>query len=184
MKDGGRHPSFLFTRHITVKWHMIEIRPIQSHEIAEARYVIFKVAYEVFKEESTLEESIAKYSAKGVLKDLDNIQKNYFDNGGTFLVTCDDDHLIGTGAIRYLEDGVCELKRLWLLTEYHGQGLGYRMMQELFQIARAKGYKLMRLETDYEVQTRAVEFYKRLGFYEIPRYEGDDPEDLAMEIVL
>ena len=163
---------------------MIEIRPIQPDEIAEARYVIFKVAYEIFKEASTLEESIAKYSAQGVLKDLEDIQKNYFGNGGTFLVTCDNNRVIGTGAIRYLEEGVCELKRLWLLTEYHGQGLGYRMMQELFHIAREKEYKMMRLETDLAFQTRAVEFYRRLGFYEIPRYEGDDPEDMAMEIRL
>jgi putative acetyltransferase len=163
---------------------MIQIRPIQPHEIAEARLVIFKVAYEVFKEASTLEESIAKYSAQGVLKDMDDVQRNYFDNGGTFLVLCRDERIIGTGAIRYLEDGVCELKRLWLLTEYHGQGLGYRMMQELFSIARAKGYRLMRLETDHVIQTRAVEFYKQLGFYEIPRYEGDDPEDMAMEIAI
>ncbi len=163
---------------------MFEIHPIKLQEIAEARHVIFKVAYEVFKEAGTLEESIAKYSAQGILEDLDDIQKNYFDNGGTFLVACNDNRVIGTGAIRYLEEGVCELKRLWLLTEYHGQGLGYRMMQELFQIARERGYKLMRLETDDEFQTRAVEFYKQLGFYEIPRYEGDDPEDLAMEIVL
>jgi len=163
---------------------MIEIRPIQPHEVEEAKSVIFKVAYDVFKETSTLEESIVKYSAKGTLKDLDNIQKNYFENGGTFLVLHDNGHIIGTGAIRYLEEGICELKRMWLLTEYHHQGFGYRMIQELFSVARAKEYKLMRLETDFEFQTRAVEFYKQLGFYEIPRYEGDDPEDLAMEIRL
>jgi len=163
---------------------MIEIRPIQPHEVEEAKSVIFKVAYDVFKETSTLEESIAKYSAKGTLKDLDNIQKNYFENGGTFLVLHDNGRIIGTGAIRYLEEGICELKRMWLLTEYHHQGFGYRMIQELFSVARAKEYKLMRLETDFEFQTRAVEFYKKLGFYEIPPYEGDDPEDLAMEIRL
>jgi len=176
-------PRFIYPN-TAVKLHMIDIRPIHPHEIEEAKLVIFKVAYEVFKEASSLEESIAKYSAQEVLKDLEDIQKNYFDNGGAFLVTCDNNRIIGTGAIRYLEEDVCELKRLWLLTEYHRQGLGYRMIQGLFHIAREKGYKLMRLETDYEFQTRAVEFYKQLGFYEIPRYEGDDPEDLAMEIAL
>ncbi|NTU57263.1 MAG: GNAT family N-acetyltransferase, partial [Anaerolineales bacterium] len=65
---------------------------------------------------------------------------------------------------------------------YHGQGLGYRMMQELFKIARDLGYKVMRLETD-NVQKRAVDFYKRLGFYEIPRF-GDDPDDIGMEMYL
>jgi ribosomal protein S18 acetylase RimI-like enzyme len=82
-----------------------------------------------------------------------------------------------------LEPGVCELKRLWLLSEYHGQGLGHRMMMELLSFARSKRYKVMRLETDNAVQRRAVEFYKRLGFYEIPRF-GDDPDDIAMEMHL
>lgn len=163
---------------------MITIRPIQQHEIPEAKRVIFTVAFEVFKEAGTLEESIAKYSAQGKLQEMDDVQSNYFNNGGTFLVIRDDDRIIGTGAIRFLEDGVCELKRLWLLPEYHGRGLGYRMMQELFSIARAKGYQAMRLQTDNAFQKRAVQFYERLGFYEVARYEGDDLEDMAMEIIL
>lgn len=162
---------------------MIEIRPIQQSEVPEAKRVIFTVAYEVFREASTLEESIAKYSAQGKLSEMDDVQKNYFENGGTFLVTVDDGRIIGTGAIRWLEEDVCELKRMWLLTEYHGQGLGYRMMQELFKTARDMGYKTIRLETDRVVQTRAVNFYKKLGFYEIPRF-GDDPDDMGMEMTL
>ena len=162
---------------------MIEIRPIQQNEVTEAKRVIFTVAFEGFRDASTLEESIAKYSAQGKLSEMDDVQKNYFENGGTFLVTVDDGRIIGTGAIRWLEEGVCELKRMWLLTEYHGQGLGYRMMQELFKIARDMGYKVIRLETDRVVQTRAVNFYRKLGFYEIPRF-GDDPDDMGMEIAL
>lgn len=162
---------------------MIEIRPIQPHEVAEAKLVVFTVAFELFGGADTLEESIAKFSAQGKLSEMDDVQKNYFDNGGTFLVTVDDGRIIGTGAIRRLEEGVCELKRMWLLTEYHGQGLGYRMMQELFKSARERGYKVMRLETDRAVQTRAVNFYRKLGFYEIPRF-GDDPDDMGMEMAL
>lgn len=162
---------------------MIEIRPIQPHEVAEAKLVVFAVAFELFGGADTLEESIAKFSAQGKLSEMNDVQKNYFDNGGTFLVTVDDGRIIGTGAIRRLEEGVCELKRMWLLTEYHGQGLGYRMMQELFKSARERGYKVMRLETDRAVQTRAVNFYRKLGFYEIPRF-GDDPDDMGMEMTL
>ena len=145
--------------------------------------MIFTVAYDVFKEAGTLEESISRYCAQGKLSEMDDVQKNYFENGGTFLVTVDDGRIVGTGAIRFLDEGVCELKRMWLLTEYHGQGFGYRMMQELFSIARSKGYRVMRLETDRVVQNRAVAFYKKLGFYEIPRF-GDDPDDMGMEIYL
>ena len=162
---------------------MVEIRPIKIHEIQEARRVIFTVAHEIFNETGTLEASIARYSGQGKLNEMDNVQINYFENGGTFLVTIKDERIIGTGAIRFFEKGVCELKRLWLLTEFHGQGHGYRMMQKLLRIAREKGYRIMRLETDRLAQSRAVKFYLRLGFYEIPRY-GDDPDDMGMELIL
>jgi len=162
---------------------MIYIRPIQQHEVPEAKFLIFTIAHELFKEAGSLEESIALYTSKGKLSEMDDVQKNYFDNGGTFLVTVSNEKIIGTGAIRYLEEGVCELKRLWFRFEFQGQGHGYRMMQELFKVAREKGYKTMRLLTDREVQKNAVAFYERLGFHEIPSF-GDDPDDMGMEMIL
>ena len=162
---------------------MIEIRTIQPHEIPQAKRVIFSVAFELFKGADTLEESIAKFSSQGKLAEMNDVQKNYFENGGVFLVAVEEGHIIGTGAVKNLEDGVCEIKRLWLLSQYQGQGIGYRIMQKLIDFARQKKYKIMRLETDPIIQTRAVDFYKQLGFYEIPRY-GDDPDDMGMEFIL
>ncbi|HXF86503.1 MAG TPA: GNAT family N-acetyltransferase, partial [Anaerolineales bacterium] len=96
---------------------------------------------------------------------------------------CEGGRIIGTGGIRRWEDSVCELKRLWVTWEFHGQGVGHRLMQELISIARAKGYKKMRLETNPVYQARAVAFYKKLGFREIPPY-GEHPDELAMELDL
>ena len=127
--------------------------------------------------------SAAFYEARGQLHDMDELQPTYFDNDGIFLVMTDDDQIIGTGAVRKIDDEICELKRLWLSFEYHGQKLGYRMMQELLSFACQKGYRRMRLETDQDHQNRAFEFYKRLGFYEIPRY-SDNEDDVAMEMML
>jgi len=162
---------------------MFEIHPIQSEQVAEAKRVIYTVARELFSDPEPLEEVIAACEARGELSDMDDIQHNYFENGGTFLVMMDHGTVIGTGAIRRLDDHVCELKRLWFLMAYQGQGLGYRMIRELFAIARAKGYQTMRLETDPTHQSRALAFYQRLGFSEIPRY-GDDPDDIGMEMAL
>jgi len=149
---------------------MIKIRHIQPGEVAVAKQLIYRVAHEVYKDKRSLKESMAFYESRGQLHDMDDIQQTYFDNHGIFLVMTDDDRLIGTGAIRKLDDGTCELKRLWLLFEYHGKGLGYRMTQELLSFAREKGYSRIRLETDRDHQNRAFDFYKRLGFSEIPRY--------------
>jgi putative acetyltransferase len=162
---------------------MIEIRRIQPHEWPAAKQVIYRVAHEIFNDPRPLEESIAYYESRRELKDMDDIQTNYFENGGVFLVMLDGNEMIGTGAIRQLEDDTCELKRLWLLSKFHGKGLGYRMLQELLSFAREKGYQRIRLETDPESQSRALDFYRRIGFYEIPRYT-ERTDDIAMELPL
>lgn len=162
---------------------MIRIRPAESHEIPFAKELIYRVAHQVFQDTRSLEESIAFYESRGQLDDMDDFQHTYLDNDGIFLVITDDDQIIGTGAVRKLDESICELKRVWLLFEYHGQGLGYRMIQELLSFARTKGYQRIRLETDRNDQSRAYNLYKRLGFYEIPRYSNNE-DDVAMEMTL
>ncbi len=162
---------------------MIEIRPITPDEWMDAKRVVYRVALVIFGGERPLEEFIAYYESIHELKDMDDIQKSYFENGGTFLGMFKEEQMICTGALRRIDDETCELKRLWLLDEYHGQGLGYRMLQELFTHARDRGYKRVWLETDPVAQSRALEFYKQVGFYEIPSY-SDRGDEQAMEMYL
>jgi putative acetyltransferase len=162
---------------------MITIRHIEPHEVPIAKDLIYRVAHQVFRDTRPLEESVAFYEARGQLHDMDNVQQAYFEDDGLFLVMTDEDRIIGTGAIYKIDHTICELKRVWLLFEYHGRGLGYRMVQELLAFAREKGYQRIRLETDRDDQSRAYALYKRLGFYEIPRY-SENEEDAAMEMVL
>ena len=162
---------------------MIEIRPIQPNEWMQAKRVVYRVAYVIFTGDRPLEEFIAHHESIHELKDMDDIQKNYFENGGIFLGMFQDGEMICTGAIRRLDQETCELKRLWLLTEFHGQGLGYRMLQELLSIAKERGYKRMRLETDPVAQNQALNFYRQIGFYEIPSY-SDQTDEVAMEMFL
>lgn len=162
---------------------MIKIRHIRPDEIAIAKQLIYEVAHGVFLDTRPLQDSIAFYESKRQLQDIDDLQAYYFNNDGIFLVMTDGDQIIGTGAIGKIDDEICELKRLWLRFEYHGKGLGYRMIQELFAFARMKGYQRIRLETDYDYQSRAFRLYQRLGFYEIPRYTNHQDE-VAMEMIL
>jgi putative acetyltransferase len=162
---------------------MINIRPLKPEEIPVAKKLIYQVAHKVFQDTRSLDECIAFYESKSLLQDIDDLEECYFNNNGIFLAMTDDNRIIGTGAVLKMNDEICELKRVWLLHEYHGQGLGYRIMQELLAFAREKGYARMRLETDQEYQSRAFSFYKRLGFYEIPRYSQHEDET-AMEMIL
>jgi putative acetyltransferase len=160
---------------------MITIRPILEEEIPAAKRVILTVGYGIFGWDGSPEDSILYFENSNEFVDMDNLQTHYFDNDGLFLaVLVDDDSLIGSGAIRKLDRNIAELKRIWLLDEYQGQGIEFQLVTPLFNFASAQGYQYIRLQTSPQ-QTRAIAFYKRLGFLEIPCY-NDDKEAVSMEI--
>jgi putative acetyltransferase len=96
--------------------------------------------------------------------------------------TLDEGRVIGSGAIRPLDEKLCELKRMWLLEPYQGKGIGYSIMQRLLDFARQIGYERIRLETGTG-QARAISFYHRIGFQDVEDPELDD-DDLMMEMAL
>jgi ribosomal protein S18 acetylase RimI-like enzyme len=161
---------------------MIVIRPIRGGEIPAAKRVILTVAYNIFGFDGSLEESIRHFEVSGAFKDMDNVGIHYFNAGGTFLVALNGDQVIGSGALRKVDLRTAELKRMWLLEAYHGQGIGYRLIQKLFEFARKRGYAQIRLQTSPQ-QVRALDFYRKVGFYEIPSY-NEDVSEVSMEIKL
>lgn len=162
---------------------MPEIIPLPDGRNEEARLAIYKVAHQMFESHLTLAEAVELFRKEWPIHDMDDPQRSYFENGGTFLVVVDGEEIVGTGGLRCMQEGVGEIKRLWLLPGYHGQGWGYRVMQQLLAEARRRGYAKVRLATSPKYQQRAFDFYCRLGFYEIPRY-NDDPDDIGMELAL
>ena len=146
---------------------MVEIRPLRADEVEAAKQVITTVCFEFFGQ------------APVDFEDMDDIQRQYSGADGIFLVLVDDGKIVGTGAIRRLDTTTCELKRMWFLKPYRGQGLGRKMAQRLLSFAQASGYKKVRLDTGQK-QEQAVRLYQRLGFYFIERY-NDSSCDLFME---
>lgn len=162
---------------------MIEIRRIRPDEWATAKLLIYRAAHSLFNDPRALDESIAYFEARQELGDMDDIQASYFENGGIFLVMTDNSEIICTGAIRRYADDICELKRLWLLQEHQGKGLGYRMIQELFAFASDAGYQRVILETDPIAQPQAYNLYRRIGFRDLHPHP-DHPSDMLMEMEL
>jgi putative acetyltransferase len=112
-------------------------------------------------------------------EDMDTICSIYREPSGTFLALLDDDRVVGTGAIRRLDEQTCELKRMWFLPAYRGKGYGAKMSEALLEFARSAGYTRVRLDTA-PVLAAANRLYQRLGFYPIERY-NDGPGTLFME---
>ncbi len=159
---------------------MIEITPIQPEQVKEAKYVIYKVAGGIFTPGQSVEAFIKETDSEHWLDDLDNYQEIYTENHGLLLVALDDGKVIGTGGVQKLTEDVAELKRIWLLEQYHGQKIGFRVVSMLLDFAREQGYKSVYLETSPKL-TQAIAFYKKVGFYEIPSHHEDD---FAMELKL
>ena len=113
---------------------------------------------------------------------MDEVLSQYAEPSGIFLVLKDGDRVVGTGAIRRLDDQTGELKRMWFLPAYRGQGHGARMARLLLEFANSAGYQRVRLDTS-PVLAAANKLYQRLGFRPIERY-NDGPCAVFMEKVL
>lgn len=103
-------------------------------------------------------------------KELASLPGDYAPPEGRLLLAEYQGKLVGCVALHKLEDGICEMKRLYLRQQFRGKGLGRVLADRIIAEARLIGYKRMRLDTVEPVMKDAVAMYRRIGFREIAPY--------------
>lgn len=95
--------------------------------------------------------------------ELTGLPGKYAPPKGNLLIAYCGDAPAGCVASRPLGDRICEMKRMFVLPEYRGLGIGYNLAARLIQGAKKSGYELMRLDTSFR-QLEAIRLYEKLGF--------------------
>ena len=118
-------------------------------------------------------------------EELRNLPGAYGPPHGRLLLARYADHAAGCIALRPLQAGICEMKRLYVRPGDRGRGLGQVLVESLIANARATGYERMRLDTIESAMKDAIALYRRIGFKEIAPY-SDIPIESAlwMELLL
>lgn len=101
--------------------------------------------------------------------ELQQLPVMYGKPTGCLLLVMQGARTVGCGAFRRLSGDVCEMKRLYIRSEARGLSLGRRVAQRLMEIAAARGYQAMRLDTLADMAA-AQNLYRSLGFREIAAY--------------
>ena len=118
-------------------------------------------------------------------QELANLPGNYAPPSGRLLLARIGGDVTGCIALRRMDDGACEMKRLYLRPEFRGTGLGAKMVEAILEEARQIGYSKMRLDTLPGRMDKAITLYRSIGFKEIsPYYNNPSSEALYMELDL
>lgn len=87
--------------------------------------------------------------------------------------------IIGTVALREMSTTTATLSRMFVLTAYHGQGIGQLLFDHAIQFARSQSYKKIVLNT-HLLMKRAHRFYERNGLKRV----AEDSEKYHYELDL
>jgi len=121
---------------------------------------------------------------EGIDRDIARWTEVYDGARGVLLVVVDPDGaVVGTAAVRRLEPGVGELKRMWIRPAHQGRGLGRPLLDACLAEARALGFRTLRLDSEPRLAA-AVHLYRNAGFADIADYNGNPRATMWMERAL
>ena len=112
---------------------------------------------------AALKEYDLKLPADYSFSDIENLEKEYLNATGEFIVLLSEQEIIGFFALLPSNNHQIELKRLYLTASERGKGLGKFILDLALKIAKKSGYHRIHLETTSKFG-EAVSLYRKYGF--------------------
>ena len=110
--------------------------------------------------------------------EIRNLEAKYGQPDGRLYLALWEGEAAGCIALRKLDDGCCEMKRLYVRSAFRGYKIGDALVDRVIQDAKAIGYRHMLLDT-LPFLEGAIHMYRKRGFYEIPCY-NDSPVETTI----
>jgi putative acetyltransferase len=107
---------------------------------------------------------------------------NFRQADGVFVVGRLADTAVVCGALRPIDAGAVEVKRMYVRDAHRGRGFGRAMLAALEKIAIERGYQVVRLETGDRLP-EAIALYESAGYRRIPCFGEyvQDPHSRCFE---
>jgi putative acetyltransferase len=154
----------------------VELRQVDSESDIESAREIFRE----YEERLALDLCFQNFE-----DELKRLPGKYSPPSGRLYLARIGDDVAGCIAMRELEPGVCEMKRLFVREDFRGKQIGRMLIDKLLSDARDLGYRRMRLDTFPPKMGNAVRIYESYGFYQIAPYYNNPTEGvLFMELKL
>lgn len=116
--------------------------------------------------------------------ELEGLPGAYAPPMGTLLLARVAGAVAGCVGVRPLDEGRCEMKRLYLREPFRGGGRGRRLVEQAIAFARNAGYVRMVLDTLPQMAA-ATRLYRELGFMPCPAYYDNTPvNSTCLELTL
>ena len=106
---------------------------------------------------------------QGFDEELASLEEIYSRPAGCLVLAEYNGKIVGCVGLRRFEEGVCEMKRMYVLPEFRGKKIGRSLAVRVVEEARKLGYERMRLDTIASMK-KADALYRSLGFQPIDAY--------------